>query len=273
MIGIQISSIKELDNLTKTVDILQIEAFQLFLAFPYDWTQKNLFHLQSVFATLKKYNGVKKIFIHAPAQQHLDGIVRKIRMQRWKKLREKMELCSLLGVDGYIVHLQFPLTLPLDMLIAEGDQLFYDFLSPIPLILENTVLPGRFGNKLSSMEQFLLHLDPIIKTEICLDTAHLFVSGYHFEDKESANQLKNKFPQLFQKTTLIHVNDSKTPFNSNQDWHEHLGKGYLGLGSLGAFLSLFDKNRSFILETPTLNFDDFIVNVAILKGLISGNSK
>jgi len=45
------------------------------------------------------------------------------------------------------------------------------------------------------------------------------------------------------------------------------------LGSIGAFLSLFPKDKAFILETPKMNFDDFIVNVAILKGLISGNSK
>jgi deoxyribonuclease-4 len=273
MIGIQISSLKELDNLTKTIDILQIDAFQLFFSSPLDWVQKNLFHMQSIFSTLKKSTGVKKIIIHAPASQTLEGQTRKLRMNRWKMLREKIEFCSFLGVDGYIVHLQFPLIYPLEMLIAEADQNLYDLLSKVPLILENTVTPGRFGNKLSSMEQFMVHLDPIIKTEICLDSAHLFASGYHFEDKDHANQLKSKFPKLFQNTSIIHVNDSKTPFLSNQDWHEHLGKGYLGLGAIGAFLSLFERDKTFILETPKQNFDDFIQNVSILRGLIEGNSK
>jgi deoxyribonuclease-4 len=273
MVGIQISSLKELDNLTKTIDILQIDAFQLFFSSPLDWVQKNLFHMQSIFSTLKKNNGVKKILIHAPGSQTLEGQTRKIRMNRWKMVREKIEFCSFLGVDGYIVHLQFPLSYPLEMLIAEADQTLYDLLTKVPLILENTVTPGRFGNKLSSMEQFMIQLNPILTTEICLDTAHLFASGYHFEDKEHASQLKTKFSKLFQHTTLIHVNDSKTPFQSNQDWHEHLGKGYLGLGAIGAFLSLFEKDKTFILETPKQNFDDFIQNVTILKGLIEGNSK
>lgn len=273
MVGIQISSLKELDNLTKTVDILQIEAFQLFLSSSLDWGQRNLFHMQSIFTSLKKNNGVRKILIHALQTQNLEGQTRKIRINRWKLLREKLENCSFLGVDGYIVHLQYPLQYPIEMLIAEADHTLYDLLTKVPLILENTVTPGRFGNKLSSMEQFMLHLDPILHTEICLDTAHLFASGYHFEDKDRANQLKQKFPHLFKNTTVIHVNDSKTPFQSNQDWHEHLGKGYLGLGAIGAFLSLFGKDNTYILETPKQNFDDFIHNVAILKGLIEGNSK
>jgi endonuclease IV len=273
MVGIQISSLKELDNLTKTVDILQIEAIQLFFSSPLDWVQKNIFHMQSIFASLKKYNGVKRIFIHAPQSQNLEGQTRKIRVQRWKILREKLTFCSFLGVDGYVVHLQYPLSYPLDMLIAEADQSLYDLVTKVPLILENTVTQGRFGNKLSSMEQFMIHLNPIINTEICLDSAHLFASGYHFEDKERANQLKQKFPQLFLKTSLVHVNDSKTPFQSNQDWHENIGKGYIGLGAIGAFLSLFDKDNIFILETPKQNFDDFIQNVITLKGLIDGNSK
>lgn len=273
MIGIQVSSLKELDNLTKVVDILQIEVIQLFFSSPFDWVQKNLFHMGSIFSTLKKNNGVKKVIIHAPQSQNLEGPTRRLRITRWKTIREKMEYCSFLGVDGYIVHLQFPLFYPLEMLIAEAEQVLYDFLTKVPLIIENTVTPGRYGNNLSSMEKFLIQLEPIIKTEICLDTAHLFVTGYHFEDKEQANQLKVKFPYLFNKTSTLHINDSKTPIRSNMDWHEHLGKGYIGLGSLGAFLSLFSKDKIFILETPKKQFEDFIVNVSTLRGLIDGNSK
>ncbi|MDD4664174.1 MAG: hypothetical protein PHD83_05860, partial [Caldisericia bacterium] len=97
--------------------------------------------------------------------------------------------------------------------------------------------------------------------------------GFRFQDKEEALDLKTTYPFLFQHTTVLHINDSKMPPNSHLDWHEHLGKGCIGLGSLGAFISLFDHQQAFIIETPKKRFDDFIENTDILRRLVLGNIK
>jgi deoxyribonuclease-4 len=50
---------------------------------------------------------------------------------------------------------------------------------------------------------------------------------------------------------VVHVNDSKAPFGSHVDRHEHLGRGHIGLEALGRIVN--DRRlagRAFILETP-----------------------
>jgi len=273
MIGIQVNTLHELESLVKVTDILQIEVLQLFLKIPLEFSKKNFFHIQSTFSILKKTYSIKKIYIHAPDHLVLNGMSRKNRIMRWKRLIELLNQASYLGADGVIVHLQFKDSLSIDELAEEAETVFWNHPPGIPMIFENVIQTGLIGSTLPLMSQFLKRFLEFMHGEICLDTAHLFQTGVLFRDKEEASRLKQSEPFLFDHTTVLHINDSKTPPHSQLDWHEHLGKGYIGLGSLGAFLSLFDQNRSFILETPKKRFDDFIENTALLKRLIAGNIK
>ncbi|KKW28772.1 MAG: putative endonuclease 4, partial [Parcubacteria group bacterium GW2011_GWB1_52_7] len=54
-----------------------------------------------------------------------------------------------------------------------------------------------------------------------------------------------------QNVVALHVNDSKTPFNSRHDRHENLGEGYIGIDG---FRALAGEKRlhhaAWILEVP-----------------------
>jgi hypothetical protein len=65
------------------------------------------------------------------------------------------------------------------------------------------------------------------------------------------------------------VNDSKTPFASRVDRHEHIGQGKIGLEAFGRILNHpLLAGRAFILETPIDKPGDDKRNVAVLWKLI-----
>lgn len=64
---------------------------------------------------------------------------------------------------------------------------------------------------------------------ICIDTAHIFSSGYDIRLPNGINTYLDKFNKLIglDKIGLIHLNDSKADLNSRRDLHEGLGDGYI----------------------------------------------
>lgn len=87
---------------------------------------------------------------------------------------------------------------------------------------------------------------------ICLDTCHLFASGYDLGSKEAITTTMKHFDKTLglSRLKLVHINDSMTELNSHKDRHEHLGKGTIGEKGLKELLAhpAFQK-VNFILET------------------------
>jgi len=86
---------------------------------------------------------------------------------------------------------------------------------------------------------------------VCFDTCHAYSAGYDLvEDYEG---VWAAFQDLlgFDRLGLFHMNDSKNPFGSKKDRHEHLGEGSLGVEP---FRKIVEDSRfrdiPKILETP-----------------------
>jgi len=87
---------------------------------------------------------------------------------------------------------------------------------------------------------------------ICLDTCHLFASGYDIRDKKSwtatLKELKKYLP--LSQIKLVHVNDSKGDLGDHKDRHEHIGQGQIGETGFKAMLAHPALRKvNFILET------------------------
>ncbi len=95
--------------------------------------------------------------------------------------------------------------------------------------------------------------------KICLDTAHIFLSGYEIHTNQGLEQFINKFEKLigFKHVLMFHLNDAKYECGSHRDVHTNLEKGYLFNPKLGGSkeslskIVLFAKKRKkhLILET------------------------
>lgn len=74
---------------------------------------------------------------------------------------------------------------------------------------------------------------------VCLDTAHMFASGYDLRDAKSLKATLEKLDKTLglKNVKAIHCNDSKVGLGEGRDRHEHIGKGKIGAKGFAAILS------------------------------------
>ncbi len=109
------------------------------------------------------------------------------------------------------------------------------------------------GSKLEDLARIYEGVKNKKRVNFCLDTAHMFASGYDIvNDLDSVIKKIDKYLSL-DKISAIHFNDSKTEFNSKKDRHENIGEGFIGEEAMKAILNHKDlKKIPFIMETPAL---------------------
>jgi deoxyribonuclease-4 len=86
---------------------------------------------------------------------------------------------------------------------------------------------------------------------VCVDTCHAWVAGYDLAGDYQGVWRAFDDTLGLERLGLFHVNDSKAPFASHVDRHEHIGKGSLGLEAFRS-LMLDERFREVpkLLETP-----------------------
>ena len=92
---------------------------------------------------------------------------------------------------------------------------------------------------------------------ICIDTAHIFVSGYDISTLEGIKSYLNRFNNLigWKYITNFHINDSRWGVGTRKDEHRGIGSGMIYHGKKGheslEYLTRFCKTRRIpmILET------------------------
>ena len=123
------------------------------------------------------------------------------------------------------------------------------------------------------LQQIPSHLQKNIG--VCLDTAHLWASGYDMNNVETINHI---FTLFSNKIKLIHLNDSKVHINTRKDRHAPLGQGFIynNLDTLQLICSKAIFNDiPIILETK----GDYVSEISLLRkkfeifNTISKNSK
>jgi deoxyribonuclease-4 len=127
--------------------------------------------------------------------------------------------------------------------------------SPAQLIVENSA--GAGGCVGCSFDEVGRIVDAARsdRVGVCLDTAHLFASGYEIRSPEDVAQTLESFDRAvgLQRLTVVHANDSKTALGSNTDRHANIGEGEIGLDPFRWLLA--DERLAevpWILEVPGL---------------------
>jgi len=107
------------------------------------------------------------------------------------------------------------------------------------LLIENTAGTGdTIGRSIDELAALYDALDAHQRLGICLDSCHLYASGYDVTKREELDRLLGEVDQRIglERLRALHVNDSKTPLGSNRDRHDNIGEGLIG-EELGVFLS------------------------------------
>ena len=124
------------------------------------------------------------------------------------------------------------------------------------LCMENSAGPGAtVGRSLEELETLMDRLDKHPLLGICLDSCHLYASGYDVTDPEQVDAVITQIDSAMgiDRVRALHVNDSATPLGSNRDRHANIGEGLMGEG-LGAFIAHPAlQHLSAYLEVPGVN--------------------
>jgi deoxyribonuclease-4 len=109
-----------------------------------------------------------------------------------------------------------------------------------PLLLEDTA--GAGGTLGRSFEELAALLDAAggqKRLGICLDSCHLFASGYDVRTRAALGDMIDEFDRIVgcDRLQVLHVNDSMTGLGSNRDRHVNPGDGEIGVEGMIAFLS------------------------------------
>ena len=147
-------------------------------------------------------------------------------------------------------------------------------LTTIPL-LENTAGQGsNLGFDFRHLGTIIDGVEESDRVAVCIDTCHAFAAGYALEPEENYEETMDEMDRCFglDKIRAFHLNDSKKPFGSRKDRHEHIGEGEMGLEP---FRSLLNDERFLsipkYLETEKGERDgeDFdVMNLRVLRSLI-----
>ena len=124
---------------------------------------------------------------------------------------------------------------------------------------------SEIGRSFEEIAEIINRVELKEKLGVCLDTCHVFSAGYDIVNK--LDEVLDEFDNVIglEKLKAIHLNDSMTPFNSNKDRHEKIGKGTIGLE---AIINIINhpklKDLPFYLETPN-ELDGYRYEIEVLK--------
>lgn len=234
--------------------------FQLFTKNSRTWKEKPLPDKDiEKFRTAKAESGIEKIVSHT---SYLINIATNDDEKHEKSrisLTEEMRRCQNLGVPYVVLH---PGSYTggteedgMRRIVETAKAIFDDpTVDGVRLLLETTAGQGKsIGHTFEQIAELLSGIGAPERTGVCLDTCHIFTAGYDIRTADAYEATMAKFNEIvgLDRLYAVHVNDSKKPYGSHVDRHEHIGKGEIGLT---AFECLMNDARLAeipkILETP-----------------------
>lgn len=262
-VGGHVSAAGGLANAIKNTQNIGGNCLQIFAGSPRSWARK--LYSDSEANKFKEELAKKDfnpVFIHALYLVNLGTDNPDLLKKSFDSLLFDLKNGDLIKSAGVIVHLGSHQGRGFESVKSQiVDQIskLLDATTSTPFLIENSA--GQKG-KIGSFEE-ISDIFKEIKSEklgICLDSAHLFESGKNISDIE-------RF-ELLDQVKCLHLNDSKTDFDSRNDQHANLGDGKIGLESLSRFINLPQLSSvPVILEVPgELGFPD-AKNISIAKSL------
>jgi apurinic endonuclease APN1 len=259
LIGAHVSVAGGLFHAFENAAAIGAETIQIFGSSPRQWrvrqpTDAECSHFQEEW----KGSAVKTVFLHAPylvnvVNPDIEAVRKSI-----DTLANHLAIAEKIGAQGLIFHVGSGKEIPKEQAINQVAVVLDEILDRVAgtswLIIENSAGGGQKVCSIPAEFGIIMQKVKSDRVKVCYDTAHGFEAGLieHYSSEE-ITRLFDAWDEAvgLQNIVALHINDSKTPFNSHHDRHENIGAGYLGLA---AFKNLAREKRiadtSWILEVP-----------------------
>jgi deoxyribonuclease-4 len=271
--GAHVSIAGGIDRAPKRANDLGCECFQIFSRSPRGGKPPELKDglVESFLNECGKYD-ITEYYIHTPYYINLCSEKEELRDSSIAIIKEELERGSTLGVKYIMTHLGsskgFNRKQAVNMIIEGLKKIIDNTNFSTKLLLENTA--GQGATMGDSFEELSEILDGVKGSEIaiCIDTAHLFASGYDIRTEEKFKETFGKLSETigFENIKLFHGNDSKVGLGERKDRHEHIGKGEIGIeGFKNIIKNPSLKKINMIVETPPGKVGDDIKTLKKLR--------
>jgi len=144
----------------------------------------------------------------------------------------------------------------------------------VVVLLENTAGSGDgLGFRFAQLAAMIEGVKARERMGVCLDSAHTFTAGYDLRTDEGVRHLNREIAASigWERIKLVHLNDSKAPFNSHVDRHWHIGQGHLGAEGIRRVVNHPKlQHLPFVLETPKLSEREDRRNLRAVRALVNG---
>jgi len=218
---------------------LNAKAFALFTKNQRQWSAKQLDEKTiDLFKQNLELSGVKPCHV-LPHDSYLINLGHPEVEKREKSLDafiDEVQRCELLGLDRLNFHPGSHLKQLSEEeclnFIVESMNKTLEVTKDVKLVIENTAGQGsNLGYKFEHLAYLINNSIDKSRVGVCIDTCHLFVSGYDIRTRETYDKTFAEFDQKIGSEYLLgmHINDSLAPFESKKDRHHSLGKGEIGI--------------------------------------------
>ncbi len=257
ILGAHVSVAGGLHNAFANAEKIGAKALQIFGASPRQWKAK----LPDP-EILKKYKEAKvkgwPVFQHASYLPNFATPDDELYAKSIANLTAHLQIAEAIGSVGLIYHIGSHKNSDPDTAAKRISDGMHQVLKNVPgkanLIMENSAGGGQKMGLTAEEIGKIYQVKPHPRIKVCIDTAHAFGAGVL--ETYSPSEL-DKFKKACDKgfglenLIVLHVNDSKVPFNSQKDRHENIGEGHIGLQ---AFQNLADdkffSTIPWLLEVP-----------------------
>lgn len=226
---------------------------QIFASSPRTWGVLPVNEEQVLsFVSLKRKLQVNPVVFHASYLINLANPSR-IGHASVSTLIQELTLAERMNILGTIIHLGS----------FNGDGNTYEvLLHNIERVLEKAPKTPYFIIENSGNRKIGQSVDEIAsiindlkdeRVKVCIDTCHLFATGYDLSTYESYHRFFDTFDKTIglDKLVVIQVNDSKDDLGSFRDRHENLGEGTIPKETFRLYCSEPEtKDLPFLLEVP-----------------------
>ena len=256
--GAHVSSSGGIDTAIDRIAAIGGDCVQVFTQSPRMWRPTN--HTPEAveaFRRKRAEHGIGGVVCHALYLVNLAAPDRAIHKKSVAALQATMDAGNAIGADGVIFHVGSHLGAGLPAALNRTSRALAQILEHCDgdtwLLIENSAGTGAtIGRSLDELQTLLDRLDGHPRLGVCLDSCHLYASGYDVTDPGKVEELVLEVDERIglERLRALHINDSQTPLGSNRDRHADLLDGQMG-ENLGAFLAHPRlQHLSAYLETP-----------------------
>lgn len=255
-IGCHLSSAKGYEAMAKDAEKIKANTFQFFTRNPRGGKAKAIDH-KDIERFLSKASdlGIHQILAHAPYTLNPCSPDEKVREFAYNTMTDDLKRMEYIPGNFYNFHPGSHVKQG----VEKGIELIGEMLNKVLWPEQNTTVlletmagkGSEIGRSFEELRELLDRVELQEKVGVCLDTCHIFDSGYDIVN--DLDGVLNKFDQAIGLSRLkaIHLNDSIFGLGSHKDRHARIGEGKIGKEGIVRIINHpVLRKLPFYLETP-----------------------